>query len=104
VEVASQHAEAVSEGARDGVEEGLLLDWIALDAAYVPPRDIELAAAVVAYLTDAGLAFRDGAGVSAGVAAQAVAVELLDQLGRGLADVRIEDVFERGHLVGILLL
>jgi hypothetical protein len=86
------------------MEEGLLLDGIALDAAYVPPRDIQFAAAVVADLADAGLAFRDGAGVSAGVAAEAVSVELLDQLGRSLADVRVEDVFECGHLMGILLL
>ena len=93
VQVASEHAEAIGKGTRNGMEEGLLLDRIALDSANVSPGDIELAAAVVANLADTGLAFGDRALVSAGVAAQAIAVERLDQLGSSLANMRVEDFF-----------
>src|SRR4051812_29950753 len=98
MQVASQHAKAVSEGARNGVEERLLLNWVTLDAANVPPWNVQLAAAVVANLADSCLALGNGAGVSAGVAAEAIAIEVFDQLGRGLAHVRVENVFEGGHL------
>src|SRR4051812_15986760 len=80
------------------MEEGLLLDGIALDSAHITPGNIQLAAAVVADLADAGLALGNRAGMAAGVAAQAIAIERLDQLGRSLVDVRVQDVFEGGHL------
>jgi len=104
VQIASQHAEAVSEGPRDGVEEGLLLDRIALDATDVSPRNIKFAAAVIADLAYTSLAFGDGAGMSAGVAAEAIAVEGLDQFRSSLTDVTVQNVFEGWHLIGILLL
>src|SRR3954470_5344999 len=98
MQVAPQHAKAVGERARDGVEEGFFLDGIALDAAYIAPWNVELAALVVADFANPGLPFGNRAGMSTGVAAQAVAVELLNQLGRGLADMPVQDVFKGGHL------
>jgi len=86
------------------VEKGLLLDWIALDATDISPGNIEFAATVVTDFADASLAFGDGAGMSAGVAAEAIAVEGLNEFRSSLADVRVQDVFEGGHLIGILLL
>ena len=59
VEVASQHAEAIGESARMGVEERLLFDGIALQSGGVSPGDVERAAAVEADLAYAGLAFRE---------------------------------------------
>jgi hypothetical protein len=103
MKVATQHAEAIGEGAGNGVEEWFLLNGVALHAADVSPRNIKLAATVVSDLADAGLAFRNGAGVSAGVAAQTVPIQWLDQLGRSLAHVGIQNVFEGRHLKRILL-
>jgi hypothetical protein len=73
------------------VEERLLLDGIALDSADVAVGDVELAAEVEADFADSGLPFGDGALVSAGVAAQAIAVQRFHQLRRGFADVLAED-------------
>jgi hypothetical protein len=72
VQVAAQHAEAVGQRAGIGVEKRLLLDGIALRSGDVSPGNVELAAAVEADFADAGLAFGNGAAVSAGEAAQAI--------------------------------
>jgi hypothetical protein len=53
VEVASEHAEAVCERARIGVKKRLLLNRIALHAADVAPRDVQLAALVETDFTHA---------------------------------------------------
>ena len=47
MQIAAQHAEAVSQRARIGVEERFLLDGIALHAADISPRHVERAALVV---------------------------------------------------------
>ena len=52
------------------VEERLLLDRIALHAADVAPRHVELAVAIEAHLADAERAVGDRALVAAGVAAE----------------------------------
>ena len=97
VKIAAQHSEAVGEGAGMGVEERLLLHGIALGSGGVSPGDIEGAAAVVADFADSGLAFGDGAAVSAGEAAEAVVAELFDKGGVGFADALVEDGAEGGH-------
>jgi len=79
------------------VEEWLLFDWIALGAGGVSPGDVKRATAVVADFADSGLAFGDGAAMSAGETAQAVVVELLVEGGIGFADLLVEKTAERGH-------
>ena len=60
MQVAPEHAEAVGERARIGVEERLLLDGIALHAADVAPWHAERAATVEADLAHAHRAVGDG--------------------------------------------
>ena len=103
VEVAAQHAEAVGQRARPGVEERLLLDRVALHAADVAPRDVELAVADVPHLADAQGPFGNRALVAAGVAAQPPVVDALDQLRRRLVRALRQHVLEGRHR-GILRL
>ncbi len=77
------------------MEERLFLDGIALHSADITPGHIECAALVVPHLADAGLTIGNGAAVTAGVAAHAVAIELLVEIT--LADVLVNDVAEGGH-------
>src|SRR5256885_17228932 len=74
MQIASQHAEAISKPAGISVEERLLLDRIALHSAHVSPRDVELPALVVADLAHPRLSLSNGTAVPTGVAAQAVVV------------------------------
>jgi len=97
VKIAAQHAEAVGESAGMGVKKWFLLDGIALGSGGVSPRNIERAAAVVADFAHAGLAFGDGAAMSAGEATHALVVELLVKSGIGLADALVENSAEGGH-------
>jgi hypothetical protein len=71
------------------MEEGFFLDWIALDAADIAPRDIESSALVVANLADSELLVRDLATMPAGKTAHPVAVELFVQIA--LANVCVND-------------
>ena len=71
VQIAPEHAEAVGERSGIGMEERLLLDGIALHARGVSPGNVELAAAIEADFADSGLAFGNGAAVSAGKTADA---------------------------------
>jgi hypothetical protein len=103
VKVAAHHAKAVGESSGIGVEKWLLLDWIALGSGGVAPGDIERAAAVVADFAYAGLAFGDGAAVSAGEAAQAIVFELFVKTGIGLADSLVENCAEGGHELALTL-
>jgi hypothetical protein len=80
-----------------GVKKWLLLDRVALSSGGVSPRDIERAIAVVADLAHAGLAFGDGAAVSAGEAAHAVVFELFVKGGIGFANVLVENTAEGAH-------
>jgi hypothetical protein len=81
-----------------GVEEWFLLDGVALGSGSVSPGDVESAGAVEADFADSGLAFGDGAAVSAGEAADAVVVEFFVESWVGFADSLIEDGAEGGHL------
>ena len=95
VEVASQHAEAVGQRARVGMEERLLLNWIALYSADVSPGNVELAALVVADLAHAGLALKDGTTMSTGKTTNAIAINRLVKLA--FTDVLIQDFTQSGH-------
>ena len=82
MQIAAEHAEAVGERARVGVEERLLLDRIALHAADVAPRHAQRAAVVEPHLAHAHRAVGDRALMTAGMTAQTIALERLDELGR----------------------
>ena len=79
------------------MEERFLLDRVALGSGGVSPGNVEGAAAVVADFADAGLAFGDGAAVSAGEAAHAVVLKLLVEMGIGFDRLIVEDGAEGGH-------
>jgi hypothetical protein len=97
VQIATQHAEAVGESAGIGVKEWLFLDRVALASGSVSPGDKQRPAAIVADFADAGLAFGDGAAMSASEAAYAVIFELLVQTGIGLANSLVENTAQGGH-------
>ena len=80
-----------------GVEERLLLDRIALDAADVAARDVEHAAAIEPHLADAGRAVRDGTLVAARVTLEPVLRDGLDQFRCGLGRSFLEHFGEGGH-------
>ena len=96
VQVAAQHAEAVSQGARPHVEEGLFLDGVALGAGDVSPGDAQLSPGVESNFADPRLPLEDGAAVAASSAADAPAVQRLPQLP--LAGVFSQDPGQSGHL------
>src|SRR5207253_1258962 len=58
VQVAAEHPEAVGQRAGVDVEEGLLLDRVALHAADVAPRHLQASAFVESNLADADRALR----------------------------------------------
>src|SRR4029077_13925907 len=95
MKIATQHAEAVGQRTRIGMEEGLLLDRIALHAADIAPRDVEGSATVVTDLTYTGLPVGDRATMSACVATNTVAIQLLVELT--LAHLLIDDFTKSGH-------
>jgi hypothetical protein len=70
MKIASEHAEAVGECARIGVEKRFFLDRIALHAADVSPRHSQLAALVESHLAHADRSVGQGTAVAAGVALQ----------------------------------
>ena len=97
VQVAAEHAEAVGEAARPGVEERLLLDGIALHAGDVSPRDLQDAVVVVTNLADADRAGRDPAVVTAGMA-------LDPAVGRAVVDLAFtsahrQQLAQAGHVI-----
>src|SRR5690606_32892850 len=93
VQVAAQHAEAEREAAGGDVEEGLLLDGVALDAADVTPGRVERAAAIEADLAHARGAVGQRAPVAARHAPDPSVVDGLDERGR--PDGRLENILER---------
>ena len=85
------------------MEERLLLDGIALQSSNVPERDVEFAAAIEANFADSALTFGDGTAMSAGEAANAIALDGLAERRITFADASIEDVAERRHVLSLLL-
>jgi len=79
------------------VEEWFLFDGVALGSGGVSPGDVERATSIVADFADAGLAFGDGAAMSAGKAAHAIVGELLVKAGIGFANAFVEKGAEGGH-------
>src|SRR5207249_204590 len=95
VKIAPQHPEAISQGSRIRMEEGLLLDRIALHATYVAPRDVELAVPVETHFADAKLTLGNPAAMSAGKAADESALHRLVEVT--LADISIQYLFQTSH-------
>ncbi len=104
MQVAAQHAEAVSECSGISVEKRLLLDGIALGARHVSPGNKQRAAAVVADLADAWLALGDGATMAAGKAAHPAIIELFVEARISLLNAFVEKTAKGGHRTsGIIL-
>jgi hypothetical protein len=97
MQIAAEHTEAVCESAGIGVEEGLLLDGIALHAGGVSPGNVEFAATIEADFADSRLTVGDWTTVAAGKAADAVVAEILDETRIGFADSLVENVAQGGH-------
>ena len=96
MKIAPKHAEAVSQRPRKCVEEGLLLDRIALHATHVAPRDVKHAIPVEAHLANPGLAFRNPAAVTAGKTLDESTFLLFVQVA--LANVLVQDLFQASHV------
>src|SRR5947209_18001723 len=79
------------------MEKWLLLNRITLHAPHVTPGNQEFPTFVVADFTNARLAFRNGTTVSARETPYAISIQLLVQLGSGLADILVQDVAQRCH-------
>src|SRR3954468_10796542 len=97
MQIATEHPEAEGQGAGPRVEEGLLLDRIALDATHVAPRHAQVAAAIDAHFADADGAVRNRTFVAARVTADAISRDWLDEFRRCLCRSRLEYVSKRGH-------
>ena len=97
VQIAAEHPKTVGERAGISVEEGLLLNRVALHSGDISPGNVEGAATIVANLTDTGLSLANWAAVAAGIAADAVAIQFLPESGVAFADARIKDVAKGGH-------
>jgi hypothetical protein len=97
VQIAAKHAEAVGKGSGMSVEEGLLLDGIALHSGGISPGNEEFSAAIEADFADSGLAFGDGAAMTAGETAYAIILEMLVESRIGFADSLVENVAQGGH-------
>jgi hypothetical protein len=77
MQIATEHANAVGQGAGIGMEKWFLLDGIALHPRRISPGNVELAAAIKTNLAHPGLSLRNGAAVTTGEAANAIMAELL---------------------------
>ena len=97
MKVTTEHAETVGQGPTVGMEEGLLLDGITLHATDIAPGNIEGSSAVEANLAHSRLPLGNRAAVSAGVATEAVAVELFVQLARRFDNLLIEHFLQVRH-------
>lgn len=99
MQVAAEHAEAVCQRARVGMEEWFLLNGVALHSPHVAPGNVKLASCIEPDFADPRLTFRNGTAVAAGIATNAIAIDRLVQLA--LADILIEN-FAKGRQRGYL--
>ncbi len=99
MQIAAQHSETVGEGSGVSVEKRLFLDGVTLHSGNVSPGNVERATAVEANLADAGLSLGNRAAVAAGIATDAIAIQLFPKSGVAFAHalVRRQDVAQRGH-------
>jgi hypothetical protein len=77
MKITTQHAEAVGESTTIRVKERLLLNWVTLYPTHIAPGGVERSAAVEADFANPSLPVGDGAAMSAGIAANPVAVQLV---------------------------
>ena len=78
------------------MEEGFFLDGIALHSADIAPRNVKLAALVIADFADTHLSFCDWATMATGETADAVALDGFVEIP--FTDVLVEDFAEGGQL------
>src|ERR1700722_7262066 len=97
MQIASQHAKAISERSRIGMEERLFFDRIALRASNVSPRNVKLAAAVETDLADPGLSLGNRTTMPAGKTTQAIVLQCFDQPRVSLTNVAVENGPQGGH-------
>ena len=98
MEIAAEHADAVSQRARIDVKKRLLLDRIALHAADIAPRDVQPSALVEANFAHAHRAVGDRTLMAAGMTAESPAGQRFDELGRRLAGAGRQDMLKSGHV------
>ncbi len=79
------------------MKEGFLFDWIALGSGGVSPWNIERPTAVVANFADSGLAFGNGAAMSASEAAHAVVLEFFVKKRISFTDSLVQNTSEGTH-------
>jgi hypothetical protein len=96
VEIAAEHAEAVSERAGISMEKRLLLNRVALHSPDIAPRHVKLPTLVVADFADSRLTFRNGTTMTAGKAADPIAFDRLVQFA--FVDVLVKDFAEGRQL------
>src|SRR5215470_6999985 len=84
VQITAEHSEAVGECSWISMKEGFFLDWIALDAADIAPRDIESSVSIEANLANSELLVGDLATMPARKTPHPLAVELFVQLARSM--------------------
>src|SRR5580693_6768681 len=95
MQIASQHAKAISQRTRIRVKKRLLLNRIALHSADISPRHIQSAAAVVPHLANAGLSLRYRTAMPARITPYPIAIQLLVKLA--LANLLVNDIAKRSH-------
>ena len=80
------------------MEERLLLDRIALDAANVAPRHVQPPVSIETDLAHANSAIGNRTLVTARVAAQTLAPELIDEFGSGIACASSKNLLKSSHV------
>src|SRR6266498_3273487 len=100
MQIATEHPEAVRQGAGMRMKERLLLDRIALDAADITPRHLEPSTLVEAHLAHADRAVGQGAAMPARVAAQPAVGKRLVQLT--VARLARQDLSQGRHRTSLL--
>lgn len=82
-----------------GMKEWFFFDRVTLHSRDITPRSVELATVIEANLTDSGLSLGNWTAVTAGIAANTIAIQFFPKSGVGLADVLIyrQNIAQRGH-------
>ena len=97
MKVTAKHAEAVGESPAIGMEERFFLNGIALYAAYIAPGYVKRPSTIETDFADTDLPVCNGTAMSARIAADAVAVELLVQLRGSFPDVPFQNFLQGWH-------
>src|SRR5262249_22756484 len=90
VEITTQHPETVCQSSRISMEKWFLLNGIALQSSNIVPGHIERSTTIESYLAHTGQTIGNGAAMSTGETAYAVAVQFLVEFTG--TNVLIDDV------------